>query len=169
MKMRALLLGAAAAVVLTGTASAGYERDGWYVGLEAGMVRVNETDFAGTNVKLELDDGMAALGTAGYAFKNSNWRIEGEVGYRSNEGERTICTGTIAVICNTNDVELEEWSGMLNALYDFNLNSQTWGLSLGAGIGIDKEKKQNKYERKYDMKKKKKNIIKKKNIKKNKK
>jgi OmpA-OmpF porin, OOP family len=137
MKMRALLLGAAAAVALSGTASAGYERDGWYLGLEAGWVRVNEANFAGSTATLELDDGMAALGTVGYAFKNSNWRMEGELGYRSNEGDRTTCTGTVALICTTNDVELEEWSGMFNALYDFNLNSEKWGLSLGAGIGID--------------------------------
>ena len=135
MKLRELLLGAAAAVVLTGTASAGYERDGWYVGLEGGMVSVNEADFAGTAVTLEVDNGWAVMATVGYAFKDSNWRMEGEVGYRTNEGDREICTSSSS--CANLDVELQEWSGMVNALYDFNLKSDKWGLSVGAGIGID--------------------------------
>jgi len=135
MKMRALLLGAAAAVALSGTASAGYERDGWYLGMEAGWNRVSETDFAGTATQLNVDDGWGAFGTVGYAFKNSNWRIEGELGYRINEGEQTDPQCTFA--CPQLDTELEEWSGMVNAVYDFNLNSDSWGLGLGAGIGID--------------------------------
>ena len=128
MGMKALLLGAATAVVLAGTAGAGYERDGWYVGVEAGWVRVNETSYT-AGIPIELDDGWGALGTVGYAFRNSNWRIEGEVGYRLNDG-----LGTAPV---TGPIELEEWTGMINALYDFNLNSERWGLSLGAGAGID--------------------------------
>ena len=122
------MLGATAAVVLAGTASAGYERDGWYVGLEAGAGSVDEFELRGQPVAIELDNGWAVMATVGYALTDSNWRLEGEVGYRMNEGQTSFYNL---------DVELEEWSGMVNAIYDFNLNSDKWGLSLGAGAGID--------------------------------
>jgi OOP family OmpA-OmpF porin len=136
MNMKALLLGAAAAVALSGTASAGYERDGWYFGLEAGAVRVSDTDFAGGGT-IEFDDGWAGLGTAGYAFKDSNWRIEGEIGYRSNDGDGLVTTCLTTCTSVVRPTELEEWSGMVNAVYDFHLNSDKWGMSIGAGAGID--------------------------------
>jgi OmpA-OmpF porin, OOP family len=129
MGFKKILIGAASVMALTtGLANAGYERDGWYLGLEGGWGRVNETNI--DNVPLEFADGMAVLGTVGYAFKNSKWRMEGEVGYRSNDvdslGQLVASKG-----------DLEEWSGMVNAIYDFNLNSEKWGLGIGAGIGID--------------------------------
>ena len=129
MGFKRILIGAASVMALTtGLATAGYERDGWYLGLEGGWGRVSETDIA--NEPLEFADGMAVLGTVGYAFKDSKWRIEGEVGYRHNDVD-TLDGATF------NEGDLEEWSGMLNAIYDFNLNSERWGLGLGAGIGID--------------------------------
>ncbi len=129
MGFKKILIGAASVMALTtGLATAGYERDGWYLGLEGGWGRVSETDIS--NEALEFADGMAILGTAGYAFKNSNWRIEGEVGYRNNDVDKLDKA-------SFSDGELEEWSGMVNAIYDFNLNSERWGLGLGAGIGID--------------------------------
>lgn len=131
MGIKKILLGAAALAALSaGSANAGYERDGWYIGLEAGMGRVNETHFTG-GAPVEFDDGLAAMGTVGYAFKNSNWRMEGEFGYRDNDVD--IFGGKK----RSGDGSLEEWSGMLNAHYDFNLNSSRWGMSLGAGGGID--------------------------------
>ncbi len=132
MGFKSILIGAASVMALTvGVANAGYERDGWYVGVEGGMVRVNETQFAGVaGSSLEFADGWGAMGTIGHAFKNSNWRIEGEIGYRNND------VNVFAGIPRS-DGGLEEWSGMFNALYDFNLNSERWGMSVGAGIGID--------------------------------
>jgi outer membrane protein OmpA-like peptidoglycan-associated protein len=129
MKLKAILLGAVAATVLTGAARADYARDGWYVGIEGGWVRVNETEYDTIGIPIALDDGWGALATVGFAFRDSNWRIEGEVGYRKNDG-----IGTAPV---TGPIELEEWTGMLNAVYDFRLASDRWGLSLGAGAGID--------------------------------
>jgi outer membrane protein OmpA-like peptidoglycan-associated protein len=129
MKLRALLLGAAAAVVLTGTASAGYERDGWYVGLEGGMVSIPDTELGASD--LEFDNGLAAFGTVGYALSDSNWRLEGEIGYRENDLQR-IFSPTAAV-----DMELTEWSYFVNAVYDFKFNSERFGFSLGAGLGMD--------------------------------
>jgi len=70
MKIRSILLGAAAAVALTGAANAGYDRDGWYVGLEG--VAVNVEDTAIGSFPLDLDGGWGMLGTVGYALSDSN-------------------------------------------------------------------------------------------------
>ena len=85
----------------------------------------------------EMDDGWAVLATVGYGFKDSNWRMEGELGYRVNEGKGIADFGQSSTFNTSGDVELTEWSLMFNALYDFNLNSDRWGLSVGAGAGID--------------------------------
>jgi OOP family OmpA-OmpF porin len=129
MGLKKILIGAASAMVLTaGAANAGYERDGWYFGVEAGYGRVSDTDLGAS--ALTFSDGMAAMGTAGYAFKNSNWRMEGEIGYRSNDLD------TVAAQ-RASQGDLIEWSGMVNAIYDFHLNSDKWGIGIGGGIGID--------------------------------
>ena len=134
MALKRILVGAASALALTASVASagGYDRDGWYLGLEAGWVRVNETELPGSGItSLEFDDGWGALGTVGYAFRDSRWRIEGEVGYREND---------IAEVNNLVPVlggDLEEWTGMINAVYDLPLRSDRFGLSLGVGAGID--------------------------------
>jgi outer membrane protein OmpA-like peptidoglycan-associated protein len=141
MKIRSILLGAAAAVVLTGAANAGYDRDGWYVGLEGGYVAVNHFE-TGLN-ELHFDGGMALLGTAGYALSDSNWRLEGEVGYRQNEAPAvfasflTTSRGGTRVITTLTTPELVEYTYMANAVYDFRFSGEKFGFSLGAGIGMD--------------------------------
>jgi outer membrane protein OmpA-like peptidoglycan-associated protein len=127
------VIGAASVLALTaGVANAGYERDGWYIGVEAGWGRVSETDFASVvRSQTTFSDGLAGMVTIGNALKNSNWRLEGELGYRTNDVD------TYDSVANLGDSSLTEWSGMLNALYDFNLNSERWGMSLGAGAGVD--------------------------------
>jgi outer membrane protein OmpA-like peptidoglycan-associated protein len=134
------VIGAASVLALTaGVANAGYERDGWYIGMEAGWGRVAETNFAVSNIPMKLDDGLAGFVTIGNALKNSNWRLEGELGYRSNDGTQPVPQSLAKA-----DVSMTEWSGMLNALYDFNLNSERWGMSLGAGVGIDNARYSNR-------------------------
>ena len=144
MEFKKVLIGAASALVLSaGVAQAGYDRDGWYFGLEAGVVSVEDTEItvtgAGGKRALDLDGGIAVLGTFGYALSDSNWRIEGEIGNRFNDGPAVItsCTGTTAVICTSNVPELTEWTYMVNAVYDFKFSSERFGLSLGAGLGMD--------------------------------
>lgn len=132
MKTRTLLLGAVASIALAGTADAAHFK-GWYIGLEAGANWIDDADSvvsidlgepppATTSGTVEFDTGWAVFATAGYAF-DSNWRIEGELGYRANE----TTSGT---------AEVNEWSFMLNALYDFEL-SPSMTFSLGAGAGYD--------------------------------
>jgi len=126
MKFKKVLIGAASALVLTASmAQADYSRDGWYFGLEGGMVSIPDTKLGGDD--FEADNGLAAFGTVGYALSNSNWRLEGEIGYRENDVE----------VDQTDGWELTEWSYFVNAVYDFKFNSDRFGFSLGAGLGMD--------------------------------
>ncbi len=133
MGLKKILLGAAAATALSaGVANAGFERDGWYFGLEGGAVMVNETQFAGlVGTRIEFDHGYGVLGTIGYAFKDSNWRMEGEVGFRENNDTYFGGKGIPP------EGKLKEWTGMVNAVYDIKMGSDKWGLAVGAGVGID--------------------------------
>lgn len=134
MKVKTILLGASALLAVCATAHAS-QRNGWYIGLEAGANWIDDVDAVATLTvpatpppfvglqTFEFDTGWAILGAGGYAFAN-NWRLEAELGYRVNER-----TGI-----NRN---MSEWSLMLNALYDINLTPKL-DLSLGAGAGYDR-------------------------------
>jgi OOP family OmpA-OmpF porin len=130
---RTLLLGAVASLSLAGAADAAHFK-GWYIGLEGGGSWVEDADTlffvdlggefepGTTTGTLEFDTGWAVFATMGYAFE-SNWRLEAEVGYRANE-------------TSVGALELNEWSLMLNALYDIELTPKL-ALSIGAGAGYD--------------------------------
>ena len=131
MGFKKLLIAASALALSVGVANADYDRDGWYVGLEGAWVSIPDAELTGSGLDpIEFDAGWGALGTVGYALKNSNWRIEGELGYRQNDvvasDGRTFLDG-----------ELTEWSVFVNAVYDFKFHSDRLGISVGAGIGMD--------------------------------
>lgn len=135
MGFRKVLLAASALVLATGVASADYDRDGWYVGLEGAWVSIPDTDLIGSGIDdLEFDNGWGAIGTVGYALSDSNWRIEGEVGYRMNDAVPTAVARGFGPFT---DGELTEWSYMVNAVYDFRFSSDRFGLSAGVGLGMD--------------------------------
>ncbi|MFM9862518.1 MAG: OmpA family protein [Micropepsaceae bacterium] len=136
MGLKKVLMAASALVLATGVANAGYERDGWYVGLEGAYVNVSDTELVGSGLNtLEFSSGYGVLGTVGYALSNSNWRIEGELGYRENDVDRlTLLPGVWGPY--TEGV-LTEWSYMVNAVYDFRFSSDRFGISVGAGLGMD--------------------------------
>jgi len=132
MGLKKILVGAASVMALTaGVANADFARQGWYYGLEAGVVHVNDTSFNTQPTKpISLDNGPAVLGTIGYDLTNSNWRFEAELGYRKNEGDMaTRQTGRGVV-------SLTEWTGFINAIYDVKVTDK-WGIALGAGVGVD--------------------------------
>jgi OmpA-OmpF porin, OOP family len=129
MKTRSLLLGAVASLALSSTAVAG-EMNGWYVGIEGGANWIEEVDGVvfdptPTPGTAEFDGGWSVLATVGRGFMN-NWRAEFEAGYRHNDFD----TGLPIV------ADVEEWSAMLNVLYDIHLTKAAT-LSFGAGAGGD--------------------------------
>lgn len=130
MAMKSLLLGAAAALAMSGAAQA----RGWYVGLEAGastiddspaVYRENPPPFTAFPDG-QFDNGWAIIATVGYAMQH--WRIEGELAWRSNDKERFV------FLVSTGDID--EVSAMYNMTYEFPL-AQGLGVAVGAGAGLD--------------------------------
>lgn len=129
MHVRTILLGTALGLGLASGGAAAAERHGWYVGLEAGWVKVQDSELPSWGYgDIEFDNRWGGMGTVGHAFDN-NMRLEFEVGYRNNDIDRI---DTVAIT----DGELTEWSGFFNAHYDQPIGSR-WAISFGAGIGAD--------------------------------
>src|SRR5437868_11473344 len=93
MKLKAILLGSVLAAASVATADAAANNRGWYVGVEGGanwMQNVDDHfDAPGgafdTTLNVDFDTGWAAIATVGYAFWESNWRVEVEAGYRQTD------------------------------------------------------------------------------------
>jgi len=125
-KLRAALLGTVFGLALTGPASAGPERHGWYMGLEGGWVHVNDSNIGAT--KFEFENRWGALATLGHSFTN-HMRFEFEFGYRNND---------LGQVNNVNviDGDLTNWTIFGNLIYDAPLTDR-WLLNLGVGAGLD--------------------------------
>jgi OmpA-OmpF porin, OOP family len=127
MKIRNVLLGAAASLLVAGTASADYTSPtGWYMSLGAGANWIDDSDWSEYGDdddvgQFDFDDGYIASGAVGYDF-GQNWRVEFEVSYRDND------------VSNFNGIEVWELSQLVNVLYDVPLGGN-WEVSVGAGVG----------------------------------
>jgi OmpA-OmpF porin, OOP family len=142
MRKSLLLLTSALAVSMAaGSAQAG---TGWYVGLSGGANWVEDTDpapiagsaypFGGSvNETAEFDTGWIVTGALGYSWA-SNWRVEFELGYRSNEGDFIRNSAPGVVGADTGDVEITQFTQFLNVMYDFPITDRI-DFSVGAGIG----------------------------------
>jgi outer membrane protein OmpA-like peptidoglycan-associated protein len=133
MRFKSLLLGSGVALLCAMPANAGHFH-GWYIGLEGGANWVSDNDAAfGTfqpppgPVSIDFDTGWTVLATAGYGFQ-SNWRVEAELGYRSNDIDAVTGATT------RTGGELTATTLMANVLYDWPL-SDRWTVSVGAGAG----------------------------------
>lgn len=131
MPMKTLLLGATAALAFAGSAQA----RGWYVGIEAGAASVADTNafyrqptlpFT-TRTEAQFDTGWALIATVGYAMQN--WRIEGELGWRSNNKDQFIVGGP-------STGSLDELTAMYNMTYQLPL-APGLGIAIGGGGGLD--------------------------------
>jgi OmpA-OmpF porin, OOP family len=134
MRLHHLPIMAGAMLAYAASANATQDR-GWYVGLEAGVNILDDTDFVvdidpGPVVagSAELDTGWAGFFTAGYAF-TPNWRAELELGYRSNDLD-AVCTP----VCAPTLGDVTQFTQMLNVIYDWRL-AERWSLATGLGVG----------------------------------
>ena len=94
MRITTLLCSTALVALSATTADAAH---GWYLGVEAGWdaVEDNDIDFNTTRgfltfdtpLNVDFDNGWAILATIGYNF-GGHWRVEGEMGYRSDDIDR---------------------------------------------------------------------------------
>jgi OmpA-OmpF porin, OOP family len=140
MKLKSVLLGTAFAVAcggaFGGTAQAAHI-NGWYLGLEGGANWIEDwsyiLDRAG-NAPAEtvFDTGWVVLATVGYSW-NSHFRLEFEAGYRDNDVDAILVSGSVSPLLGGN---LWEASAMVNVLYDVHVTDKM-SLSLGAGAGGD--------------------------------
>lgn len=85
-----------------------------------------ESEYLGSTTDTDFDMGWTGLGGLGYAYGNG-FRTELEAGYRKNDVD------SIDGVAGTGDVDA--WSFMVNALYDFK-NSSSFTPYIGAGAGI---------------------------------
>jgi len=132
------------AMAMSSAASAESEHHGWYVGLEGGWVKVEDTALPTLGYS-DIEFGQtfgakawAALGTAGYAFED-HLRLEFELGYRHNELDKVAVSVGPNVALGLYPVSggsLRELTGFANVIYDIPLGAK-WLLNLGAGIGVD--------------------------------
>lgn len=140
MTLRNILLAGTAAAVFAFPAAA--KPNGWYVGLAGGASWIEKTDilapgpgpypYLAVDEQADMDMGWMAAAAFGYRWP-SNWRLEGEVSYRHNEGDLLNPSGGPF---DRGDLEVTELTGMVNAFYDFPLSNK-WTLSVGAGLGGD--------------------------------
>lgn len=134
MLLKSALLGAACALAFAGDANA----NGWYGSIELGANWIADADVqwdetsAGllvfsTDTEARFDTGWALIAALGYQLQH--WRIELELGWRSNDKDRFD-----ALLVSTGD--LDELTGMYNMAYAFPLSPEV-SLSLGGGAGFD--------------------------------
>jgi OmpA-OmpF porin, OOP family len=138
MKIRNVLLGAAASLLVAGTASADYTSPtGWYMSLGAGANWIQDGDFRSVSSSVasfgefQFDDGYIVSGAVGFDF-GRNWRVEFEVAYRDNDVDATCYNSD--PVCDVSPAQVGELSQMVNVLYDMPLGGN-WEASLGAGLG----------------------------------
>lgn len=144
--MKSFLVAGACGLALAGAAVA--KPNGWYVGAAGGVNWVEDTVATRTigagapafYGNLEFDQGWVALANVGYRWP-SNWRLELEGGYRSNDGNFKAppfgsCTAVIGAGAACTDAQLTEWTLMGNVFYDFPLTPKLT-FSVGAGVGGD--------------------------------
>jgi OmpA-OmpF porin, OOP family len=140
MKMKSLLLGAAASLAL-GSAANATTINGWYVSLEGGANWVEDwdhTQFTTIPVQTQIasaafDTGWAVLASVGYGF-GGGWRAEFEAGYRDNDIDAYTSQGVPAPFFT--EGSLSEASLMMNVLYDIPI-TERMSFTLGAGAGGD--------------------------------
>jgi len=129
MHVKTILLGTALGLGLASGVAGAAERHGWYFGLEAGWVNVQDSELQTWGYSdIEFDNRWGGMGTVGFAFDN-RMRLELEAGYRNNDIDRI---DTVAIT----DGELTEWSGMFNLAYDQPMGSR-WAATFGVGLGAD--------------------------------
>ena len=163
MKSKLILLGTVAGLSIISAANSNAHNQGWYIGIEAGANWIGDSDYAfgddyytsgkaartavsldGYSGSMDFDTGWAALGTVGYGFEK-NWRVEFEVGYRSNDVNAYFAGGPSELVLedlikapmyNGRNGEFDEWTFMVNVVYDIPLTDKL-DLNIGVGAGAD--------------------------------
>jgi len=146
MTVRSALLATAAVLVVAPVAALAQPISGPYVGVAGGINIVQDADVSTSGGQVsngdggfrpvppqtgtvEFDTGWAGFLTLGWGFGNG-MRVELEGGYRSNDVDSITLGGTRATGVGGRQTQ---WSGMVNALYDFNMGWINPYIGLGVG------------------------------------
>ncbi len=148
MRNRSLLLVSAAVIGLSLPAQA-QQAEGFYIEGQGGVNWLEDIDIEPNRFVISgargvigsptFDAGWAASGQVGYGFGNG-LILEGEVTYRSNDGDlnvsgfRTATGGPDVRFSDNYDFDVDSWAFMVNALYEFNPVAGVHPY-VGAGIG----------------------------------
>ena len=137
MTMRSALLGAAASLLVAGTAAAGdVGPTGWYTSLGAGLNWIKDGGYqtyeSGSTYPgiFSYERGYIVSGAVGYDF-GRNWRVEFEAAYRDNDIGFDCDAFSL---CGPVNADVWEFSQMFNVLYDVPVNER-WEVAVGAGVG----------------------------------
>jgi outer membrane protein OmpA-like peptidoglycan-associated protein len=130
-KLRTLVL---AASMLGATAAQAAE--GPYFGIAGGLNLQNSARWTtgGSFYDFKFDDGLAVIANGGYKF-SSGLRLEGELGYRSNDADSRTLRVTAPANTQNATGKVSARSAMANIIYDIDTGSKfTPYLGVGAGI-----------------------------------
>ena len=128
-------------------------QSGWYTSLEGGANWIEDADIKGQGFAggcgvycywtdsnpyggIKFDHGWAAAGAVGYNWR-SNWNLEFELAYRSNDidcitGEKLTCGEYKSIFGDAG--EIHQFSQFVNVRYDIPVGNRFY-LGIGAGIG----------------------------------
>ena len=137
--MKSILFAGAALAAVFAATGAQAATDGWYGAVDIGYNFPFKMSATGgsNNAKFGLSSNGLADVRVGYKF-NSNWRVEGEVGYRNNPLHSVSISNVTTPILVGGNVSAPV--GLINAIYDFD----QWNLNeagritpfVGAGVSM---------------------------------
>jgi opacity protein-like surface antigen len=113
-----------------------YVPGGWYLGAAGGWDMQNSIkwdDALGAYGEVKTNDNALALGSIGYRFPASPFRLEVEGGYSWHDID-TISDQSLGIVAQgSGHVNLGHV--LANAIYDFPI-APRWAISIGAGAGM---------------------------------
>jgi opacity protein-like surface antigen len=110
-----------------------YIPGGWYLGLGAGwsgMNNINFSDAHGNSGDASTNDSALVIGSIGYRFPASPFRLELEGGYDWHRLNQIDFDG----VSHAGSGRANLGSALVNAIYDFPI-APRWAISVGAGAG----------------------------------
>jgi opacity protein-like surface antigen len=113
--------------------TAEYIPGAWYLGLGAGwdeMSNINFNDNLGNSGDLKTNDNALVIGSIGYRFPASPFRVELEGGYDWHKLNQLDYNGVSVAASGHANLG----SALVNGIYDFRF-APRWALSIGAGVG----------------------------------
>lgn len=132
------LAAAAGGAMLALAATPSQAQGPWYGSVNGNAVWVSDPDWSsniGVSGDLEFDSGWGIDGALGYSLSGSlqGFRVEGEVGYRSNDIDKVNVNNFGQFPGATGDADV--WTGLVNGYYDIDLGSNFIPY-VGAGLGV---------------------------------